>query len=205
MAPLVVFAAMAAMQAMAGNQQAAALREQAKRKQMIADMNAEFAEADAWEAEQQGFTDTARYQAIIDGTVGTQRVAYAAQNVDINYGTAAEVQTETRLTGLLNTLDIQKQARQKAMGFKKEANNLRMGGESARSQGDSDALATQQAGYLTGANTAVTGYSKNSSSSKTTAPMTAEKSSLGNTWSLDGLSAEYRKGNLKADSDRMWG
>jgi hypothetical protein len=204
--PIIIYAALAAMQAMSGNAQAATIREQAKRKQLIANMNAEFAEVDAWEAEQQGFADSARYQNVIDQTVGTQRVAYASQNVDINYGTAAEKQSETRITGMLNTLDIQKQARQKAAGFKKEAMNLRMGGEMQRQEAGMNANATQQAGYMNAANTALSGYSRNTNATKTTVPQgTTEKVASGPSLPWSDLSDDYRQGNLRADTEYKWG
>lgn len=202
-APLIAFAVLAAMQVISGNNQAAALRAQAKRKQMIADMNAEFAELDAWEAEQQGYADQARYQGVVDATVGTQRVAYASKNVDIGYGTAAEVQAETRITGMLNMLDIQKQARNKALGFKKEAQNLRLGGEMTRQQGDMDATATQNAAYMNAAGTALSGYDRNvASSPKAAAKATPNGPST--PWSTN-YSDEFREGNLRADSDKYAG
>ncbi len=219
--PLIAYGALAAMQIASGNSQAAAIQEQAKRKQMIANMNAEFAELDAYDAEVQGFTDSARYQNTIDSVIGAQRAGYASQNVDVNYGTAADVQTDSRITGLLNTLDLQKQARQKALGFKREANNLRLGGDFARQQGDMDASATRTSGYLNAGGTVLQGVDRNVSfkSGYGDAPTGDTKASsafmdegganinvANNRYSnAPSFSKAYRRGDLNADFEWMWG
>lgn len=115
--------------------------------QKIADSNAFFAELDAWEAEAFGYTQSARYQAVIDRTVGAQRVAFASQNVNVNTGTAKAIQQETKLIGFLNTLDMQKQARDRAMGFRMEASNIRLGSDFRRAQAGAQAGAARGAGF----------------------------------------------------------
>ncbi len=162
--PLLVYGALAAFQVISGNQQAATIEAQANLKQRIDNLNADRADIDAYEAEKFGFTESARYQSVVDATAANQKVAYASQNVDVNYGTAADVQGETRLTGLLNTLEIQRQAREKAAGFKNQARNLRLGGGMAAQQGAIDANATRNQGYIGAAGTLLSGYSRNSSS-----------------------------------------
>lgn len=197
--PLIAFAALAALQMINGNAQAAAIREQGRRKQLIANMNAEFAELDAYEAEVKGFSDTARYQNVIDSTIGAQRVGYAAAGVDVNYGTAKDVQTDTRITGLLNTLDIQKQARQKALGFKKEARNLRMGGDFSRQQAGMDATATSNSAYMNAAGTMLQGADKNVSfKSGYGSNMSDGKMAKGETF------VESRNDRSHDDLDWMW-
>lgn len=153
-------AGIAAYQIWSGLQQAESIRESAKLTKEISEMNAKYAEIDAYEAEKSGYGDTARYQTTIDNTIADQRTGYAAQNVDVNFGTAAEVQADTKLTGFLNQLDIQKQARAKALGYKREARQIRLQGSMGNIQARSNASATVTTGLIHGANTALSGYDR---------------------------------------------
>ena len=152
---LAVGLGISAFQIWSGLQQAKMITRQAGLQNQINDMNAKYAELDAYEAEKFGYTQTSRYQTVIDSTVGTQRASYAAQNVDINFGTAAEVQAETKLIGFLNQLDMQKEARLRAKGLKIEASNIRLGGAMSASKAAMDSYAVRMAG-ITGA--ASTGF-----------------------------------------------
>lgn len=92
----------------------------------IADMNAEYAELDAERAETFGESQIVRYQKIIDQTVEKQRTTFTAQGVDTSSGTAKDVLQETRLTGFLNSLDMRKEAINKAYGYRVQASNIRL-------------------------------------------------------------------------------
>ena len=151
-------AALAAFQVVSGYQQAEGIREQANLNQRIGDMNAKYADMDAWEAEKFGYTESARYQNVIDSTISEQRVGLAAKGVDISTGTAKALQDENRLTGMLNILDIQKMARQKAMGFKVQASNLRLGGQMGQYQANINASAARNTGVLNAASTGLDYY-----------------------------------------------
>jgi hypothetical protein len=126
-----------------GREEAKGIAQQAQLAQDIADMNAEFIDLDAWEAEKFGYTQEARYGAIIDKTIASQRVSLAASDVDVNSATAKAVQDETRLIGQLNVIDIQRQARAKARGLKLEASNLRLGSSFSQTQARSNASAAE--------------------------------------------------------------
>ncbi len=155
---LAVTAALGGLQMWSGLQQAEIIKGQSDLTQNMANMNAKYAEIDAWEAEKYGYSETARYQTVVDQTVGEQRAALAASNVDVGFGTAQEIQQETKLTGFLNQLDIQRQARAKAMGLKIEASNYRLQGAFQGLQGESQAAAARNAGIMNGLRTAVSGY-----------------------------------------------
>lgn len=118
--------AFAAFELVAGAQQAETIRANAQLQKRVNDLNAGFADLDAYNAEQAGYSRAARYQEVIDKTVGSQRTAEAANNVDVNFGTAAELQSETKLTGFLNQLDIKQSASMQALGYKNQANNIRL-------------------------------------------------------------------------------
>ena len=159
MAAAAAFAGVAALQVWSGLQQAQMMRRQAKLTEQLNEMNARFAEIDAYEEEKFGYSEAAAYQTQIDATVGQQRVAFAAQGVDVSFGTAAQLQAETRLTGFLNTIDIQNQARAKARGLRNEAANIRLGSYMGRSQAEINASAAQTQGILGAVNTGVTAVS----------------------------------------------
>ncbi len=165
------YAGLAAFQMLSGFQQAEQIRQNADIKRQIAEMNAKYAELDAYNAEKAGFTHAARYQSTIDATVGAQKTAMASQGVDVHYGTAAAVQNQTRLTGTLNILDIQKQAMAQAYGYKTQATNIRLGGQTAVAQGALDAGSVETTGLLRGFGTAIQGadkyYTDNKNETKT--------------------------------------
>lgn len=155
-----VFAAVAGSQLMLAGQQAEMIEQNGRIKAKVDEMNAQFAEADAYDAEQMGFTEAARYQTVVDSTISDQRAGYAAQDVDVNYGTAKELQEESRFIGMLNAVDIKRQARNKALGFKREASAARLGASFTRSQASMDAQGARTAGLINAATTGVSKYNR---------------------------------------------
>ena len=133
------------------------IRETAKLNQEISDMNAEFAELDAYDAEIEGFTQEARYQKVVDQTLADQQLTFAVQDVDVSFGTAADIVAETKLVAELNKMEIEKQAQEQASGFKTQARQFRIGGALSTSQAESKASAAQFSG-VTGAARNFTGY-----------------------------------------------
>lgn len=153
-----VLPAFAAFEIVAGAQQAETIRENAQLQKRVSDLNAGFADLDAYNAEQAGYTKSARYQEIIDKTVGAQRTAEAANNVDVNFGTAAQLQQETKLTGFLNQLDIKQQASMQALGYKNQAANIRLQGIVGQNNAAGAASTAQTNALLNAGKTLVSGY-----------------------------------------------
>lgn len=153
-------AAMATLNVMSGFQQAEMIGRQADLTERLGEMNAKYAEIDAYEAEKFGESEVARYQKVIDSTIADQRLAYASQGVDVNYGTAAEVQEETQLTGFLNKLEIMKAAHSKAKGLRNEAANYRVGGFMNRVQSDMNAYGARASGIMNAANVGLSAYAR---------------------------------------------
>lgn len=105
----------------------------------IADAQAEDAIARGAEAEQRSRADTR-------GTIGAQRVAFAAQGIDIASGSAADVQGDTAYLGELDALTIRNNAKREAWGYTVEAMNYRAQGRLARLGGrNSQRAANMQA------------------------------------------------------------
>ena len=152
---------MGAFQVWSGVQQSSLIKKQGRLQQQIADMNAKYADYDAYEAEKYGYTEIARYQTMVDSTVSDQKVAMAAQGVDVSDGTAAELIAETRFTGFLNALDMENAARSKALGIKMQAANYRLGGYMEQVQNRIDSNSAMMSGILGAAKTgagALSGY-----------------------------------------------
>ena len=126
----------------------------------IANMNAEFAELDAFDAELDGFTQIARYQSVIDATLADQTVSLAAQDVQIGFGSAGELAKESRFIAELNKMEIEKQAQEKALGFKREAREHRLGGVLTRLKGEADVASIQISSLTGAASTALSGYQR---------------------------------------------
>lgn len=150
--------AIAAFQLWSSYQQSESIRSSARLTARINELNANFIEMDAINAEKQGFSESARYQSIIDKTIGSQRASFAGQGVDVSFGTAAQVQAETRLVGFLNRMDIETAARNRALGLRIEASNVRLGASMQQIQSSIDAQSTQTQGVLGAAGTVAEFY-----------------------------------------------
>jgi hypothetical protein len=154
------YAALAGYQILSSLQQAEMMEEQGKLQRKVSEMNAEFAEVDAYEAEKAGFTQAARYQANANEVIADQKIAMTSKDIDVTYGTAAELQAESKLNTLLNTLDMQREGRERAMGFRREARQTRLQGSLNSLGVSTQASATRNAGVMNAGATLVSGYSR---------------------------------------------
>jgi len=149
------YAALAGFQIISGLQQAEMVGMQAEIQKQIDDFNAEMADLDAWKAVGYGQTQMARYQSQLDQAQAGARVSAAGAGVKLE-GSLGEIAAEQELIGLANMLDIENQARERALGYTRQARGIRFGSE--MSQGMAK---TQQAAIIGGAllNAAATGVS----------------------------------------------
>lgn len=106
---------------------AAANRDDA-RAAAVAEFNAKVAELQAKDALVRGAQDESKFRASVRGLIGTQRADYAASNIDVSYGSAADVQAETAFQGELDALTIHTNTAREAWGYRVEAANQRAGG-----------------------------------------------------------------------------
>jgi len=126
----------------------------------INEFNAESIELDAFKAEAFGYTQANRAELETDKIIASQRVAFAAQGIDVSQGTAADIQAESKLNAFFNTLDIQEAARQRARGLKNQASNTRFQGIIDQAQAQINAGAARFSGVASGASIAASGYFK---------------------------------------------
>lgn len=138
----------------AQRQQANAVSAQGAYQWRLAEWNANLAEQAAKDAIARGDIEAGRVRSATRQTVGSQRAALAAQGIDINTGSAADVQSDTTRIGALDELTTKNNAAREAFGYTVQAWNERQQGELARlgSRNAADALRRQSWGtVLTGA------------------------------------------------------
>lgn len=101
----------------------------------LADFNAQVAELQAEDAITRGQEEEQRFRMKVRGAIGSQRAGYAAGNIDVNTGTAADVQADAAFLGELDALTIAGNAAREAWGYKMQAEDLRARGRLAREEG----------------------------------------------------------------------
>jgi hypothetical protein len=131
--------AMGAYTMFSGVSDAAAKSEQAHHELTMAEQNARFSELQEADAKDRGVRDAARVRGRVRQVRGSQRAALAAQGIDINSGSARDVQTDTETLGALDELTVRNNAWREAWGYKTQALNYRMEGQMAYKAGQSAA------------------------------------------------------------------
>jgi len=126
----------------------------------IAEMNAQFAELDAYDAKLEGETQKAKYQSIVDKTLSEQQAALTSAGVDVTFGSAAEIQKETRFISELNMMEIDKRAEEQALGYRQEARGIRLQSFLGGIQASNRASSIMRQGLTSAAKTGVSGYGK---------------------------------------------
>ena len=115
----------------AGEQQRSAAESQAD----LADYNAHVSDLQAQDAVERGAEQEGMYRAKIRGTIGTQRTMYGEGNIDVGYGSAADVQADSAFLGELDALTIRTNAAREAWGYKVQSEDLRARATIARKEG----------------------------------------------------------------------
>lgn len=115
----------------------------------IAERNAQLAERQGRDALNRGAMAEGRERLETRQQIGSTRAALAAQGIDVNGGSAAEVQATERLIGDVDALMIRSNAQREAWGFDVEAANERTQGRFALLAGENEAAAQRVAGVST--------------------------------------------------------
>jgi hypothetical protein len=156
------------------HQQAGAVLSQGRYHQRLAEWNANLAERQAADAVARGAKAEQRHRQGVKGLVGAQRAALAAQGIEINDGSALDVQADTVQLGELDALTLRNNAAREAWGYKAQASDERQRGIMAGLASRNEAAGLRTAAFgtlLTGAAN-VYGMSRGGgrSSSKAKAP-----------------------------------
>jgi len=152
------FAGLAGLQLASGYFAAENIKQTAELNRDINNMNAEFALLDAYDAEVEGYSQSAKYQASVDATLGTQQAELAAADIDVNYGSASSIQAETRFIAEVNKMEIIHQAENKSLGYEREARDFQIGGSLAYAKSKGDIFAARLGAVTSAARTGLSGY-----------------------------------------------
>jgi len=108
-------------------------RQQGAFQSAMAEQNAAYKEEAAQDAEKRGGVEADRYRRQVGQLIGTQRSGFAANGIDVNSGTAAEIQDDTAAFGEFDALTIANNAAREAWGYRVGADNDRMNARMAQS------------------------------------------------------------------------
>lgn len=105
----------------------------------MGEQNAGYKELAAQDAEKRGSVDADRYRRQVTQMIGSQRAGFAAGGIDVNSGTAAEIQDDTAAFGEFDALTIANNAAREAWGYRVGAQNDRLNARMAVSNAKSSA------------------------------------------------------------------
>ncbi len=120
--PLVI--ASSVLGAVGSIQEGQAANQQANFQANIAKNNADLASRKADEAREFGKVSERKNQIAVLQLLGQQRAAAAANGVDVNVGSAADLQADTVAFGRLDDLTIRNNAEREALGFEAQGTNF---------------------------------------------------------------------------------
>ncbi|MDB4913407.1 MAG: hypothetical protein JWM95_1051 [Gemmatimonadetes bacterium] len=130
-------------------QQAASARVQGEYAGQIADRNATLADAQSVDAIARGNESVSRLRMGTRQLVGAQRTAAAAQGIDVNSGTSADLQEDSRILSHFDELTLRNNAAREAWGYSMDAANQRTAGVNDRLAGENTAKALTAQSYST--------------------------------------------------------
>ena len=103
--------------------QSSAQQTQAEYQRQQYETNARLAEMSSKDAIKRGDEDAAKYKSKIKQTIGAQRAAMAAQGIEVDSGSALEIQEDTAAIGAEDMVTIKNNAWREAWGYRVQANN----------------------------------------------------------------------------------
>ena len=128
------------------NQQAKSLRAQAAYQASMAEVNAQFSEMQANDVMRRGKQEATAVRKEGQKIIGAQRAALAAQGIEVDTGSAAELQEETAMLSAEQAVKVQNNAWREAWGYKTQAAQMR----SAARFGQIEAAMKVQSTLMTG-------------------------------------------------------
>ena len=118
--------------------QSSAIRAQSRYENSIAQANARMAAFQAEDAERRGRVEASRLLRQTKGLIGKQRAAFAGQGIELDSGSALDIQEETAALGAADALTIRNNAWREAFGYRAQGSQYlaqaRLGRRVASSQ-----------------------------------------------------------------------
>lgn len=140
-------------------QQAEAGKKEAEFSAGQSDLNARLARIQADDAIDRGDKEAKSLKGKVGQVVGSQRAGIAAQGIDVDTGSAVQVQDDTKMIGERDMLTIKNNAWREAWGFKVEAQNHSGTAAMTRAAGENRYKNTLLTGGLQAAETLTRGAS----------------------------------------------
>lgn len=156
----VAMAAYAGLQIWSGIQQAELIQANAALQQRISEMNIKSLQYDMFQAQAHGAEQEAAYSTEVQQTIGDQRVALAANGVDLSSQGARAITEETRFTGFMNQLQIRQATRRRVLGLHNQAANMKLQADLNKYQAQAQASAAIGGGVIRAAGVGVSGYAR---------------------------------------------
>ena len=108
----------------------------------LGDRNARIADWQASDALERGRIDEGRQRRQIERVIGAQRAGFGMQGVDVNRGSALDVQADSAYLGELDAITIRNNAAKEAWGYQVQSSNLTAQGRNAQREGTFGAFNT---------------------------------------------------------------
>lgn len=124
----------------------------------IAENNARLARDEATQAQAMGDRESQAQTWRTRALIGQQRAAIAAQGIDSQIGTPAEIMGETAMFGEIDQQTIRMNTARQAWGFNSQATNFRNEGNQARWGGKTAARGTILSGLASAASSGSAAY-----------------------------------------------
>jgi hypothetical protein len=132
--------------------QSAGIEAQGEYHKSVSEMNSRLATLSAEDALRRGKKAAYLHKREIKRTIGSQRAALAAQGIEIDDGSALEVQMDTATQGELDAITIKNNAFREAWGYKMEAVAATARGEFAAAGARFDSRMTMLTGGMNALN-----------------------------------------------------
>jgi len=146
--------------------------------QQTYEQNARLAEIQAQDAIDRGETDAKNNDKKTKVLIGAQRARLAAQGIDIESGSALDVQTDTAAAGAEDSLTIRNNAWRESWGYKVQALNYRTGGNFAMLTANNAANQTILTGGMQAVNSIASAWGKRTPTVKNKDPRVGPQSGV---------------------------
>lgn len=121
------------------------------------ELNAKLADYQGEDAIRRGNADAQKHRKNVKQMQGAQRVALAAQGIEIDSGSAAQIQEDTRMLGEMDAMTIKNNAWREAWGYRVQAAQGRSQAEFTRMASRNEARSTLLTGGMKALSSGVEG------------------------------------------------
>lgn len=128
--------------------EADAQRQQAEYNANVSEFNAKLSEMQTEDAYKRGDRDAQKLKSQAKTFKGTQRAKLAAQGIEVDSGSAAEIQEQTEVLSAQDAMTIKNNAAREAFGYKVQTMQYRQAAKYGMQAGENAARATMLGGGL---------------------------------------------------------